>query len=654
MLFALFSFIQSISLSKSNAKISHMSLTSYQNIVDFSKFQPQIAIRIVLFGFTEDNSFINSFESILKRFLSSKRYGIPTSSSSTDPYINLSLVFSVNNINNDNDDFYRNYIDLIGKPQAGNASKDYENYVHVAQDSEFTNIFSNLHAKEILKSSKKNGNRPEKYTLVFVNHSTSVQFQYEKSKEYTNCLIFEFNSGFCHISPTTDNDDILFGEENDSNKDLIKAPVNDKNAYLAKLFKYTSVFVEQIIIPDLLDYQNQNFLITPSKIIFPVVTFGPEIKSLATLQKEITSLFSPIESLMIINRQNLYEFPIVATALQTKIGSNLLFTALGQSQHIFGSSLGLAILDNDKKYRRWREKIENDEPSKDKKKNDYKNFTETVSSINRRKVASIYLFNSRDDRTNSLYFNLNNNNFHFSDVENEDNNYISAIFESDEEKVLRLLLSAIAKVGGNVNFLNNQVSRFSSSMLTSSLDFKKILKYGNDRFFCAFGGHHPFFPYGGVRSFSSIFSDVIIRNFALSNILISYKYYIEAQNKLKKLRKIQLSFLNSSLQKDNLQTLQKLIVRTSDRINNNEVAKAVSSSSKAAEISLKILNEAEELLLEASVFGNCCPETVYISKTLNNYIVVLIVVSFFGIVVYAFYKLYQLFKKKRITPKAFL
>lgn len=649
MLFFFFlSFIHPISFQRSNNNYDKQ--VKYSEIVDFSQFKPQIAIRIILYGFTSDNSFQKSFENILKRFLSSKKFGLSTSSNNNidESYINVSLAFSVRS-SKENVNFYENYINLVEKTEK---IEDTEiEFINVSRDSEFTTLFSNLNAREIISASKsKEKLSTEKNTLIFVNHSKPIKFQYENSKELTDCLIFEFNSGFCQISRTIEDDnfdDEEYEDDKNDKNDKKKTFSNDDNYYLNKLFKYTSIFVEQIIIPDLLENGDRNFLITPSKVISPIVTFGPEVKSLSTLQKEVTSLFSPIESLLIVNRQNLYEFPLVATALQSKIGSSLLFTALGQSQHVFGSTLGNAIVKNDEKSRFFKEKIEEEENYK-KRKNDYLNFTDAVSSINRQKVTPIYVFNSRKDKTNNLYLYLANN---YDD--NVDNNCISAIFADEREEAENVILASIAKIAGNINFLNSQYPHYQSFLMTSSSEFKR---FKNDRSssYCTFGGHHPFYPCGSSRSFSSIFSDAIIRNFALSNILVAFRNFIEIQNKLKKLDALKLAFINASLNCDDLNVLQKMIIRTSDRINNNEIAKALSSSSKAAEVSFKILNEADQLLIESSVFGNCCPETVYVSRPTNNLIVALIVVSFFGVVTFAFYKLYLLYKKKKITPKAFL
>lgn len=562
--------------------------TENAKIVHFDKFDPRISLRIVLLGFDPDTHIENSVQYALNSFLSSKKFGRSSFVEATaeEPfekhlYINLSLKFSV--INLQNQEFMNSYSQLLSHQ---------DKTIRITRNSEFTNIFSNLHAKAILNS--KNN---EKYTLFFVNYSEPLDFFYENSTEETNCILFEFNSAFCNISP--------FDNSTRNDKDT------ENQILIGRIFEGTSKFLDTILVPDVIDANNL-FMRGPNKVIAPIVTFGPKIQLLSTLQREMSSLFRPIDSVVIANRQDLYDFPLVSTLLRSDPKS--LFYGLRHSEHVFGS-----FLDTE-----------------------FSSQTSLNSSENFLKVCPIYVFNSTGVNMKDFITNSK------SDKMSSNDTYISILFSSDNELLEKNLLSTIARVAGNVNFFA-PFSEFQPLSRTSyRIDSALYRKLGN----CIFGGHHPFSTYGGVPKFSSIFSDVIIRNYALSNMLIAYRNYYKAELKIEKAKQSHLSFINASFKRSNLETLQRMIVRTSSRINNNEFAKALSSSTKAIEASNELLKEAEKLLLEASVFGNCCTETIYVARPINHYVVFAIIVSFLCALAFALYRLCVNMRMKRYIPKA--
>lgn len=171
-----------------------------------------------------------------------------------------------------------------------------------------------------------------------------------------------------------------------------------------------------------------------------------------------------------------------------------------------------------------------------------------------------------------------------------------------------------------------------------------------------FGGHHAFFPYGGSETFSPIFTDSMIRNKAFSNIEVAYKHYSDFIDDIDAIRSKGISWANVTEFESQIENIEKMLFRSIERINNNELIKSLSSSVKAVEISNKLLLTFDLIKTKVDIFEQCCPITQYISKGHNTLLYSLVIMAFFALIGWMIYKVCKLNKKKKfgLLPKALL
>jgi hypothetical protein len=97
-----------------------------------------------------------------------------------------------------------------------------------------------------------------------------------------------------------------------------------------------------------------------------------------------------------------------------------------------------------------------------------------------------------------------------------------------------------------------------------------------------------------------------------------------------------------------------MVNRTLERISAGELAKAVSSSTKGVELASEMLKRSEEKVLEARMFGQCCPETVYISPGVNSILVGVVIAGFFSVVIWLVVTCWRMGSRRQLGVPAAL
>jgi hypothetical protein len=273
----------------------------------------------------------------------------------------------------------------------------------------------------------------------------------------------------------------------------------------------------------------------------------------------LNSLFPSLEVAVIVNRQSIYDFPVVATSLMS-VRSSSLFDALRNAEQVFAPSSGF---------------------------------------------LSVYVFPASDS-------------FRF-DVDDD----IGIVFANDTNAD-GLILAALLK----------SISGISAT---------------------TFGGHHPLFPNGGGATFSPLISDAVGRSLAIGNIARAIHSYNEFEGTIAHIEGLELPFLDYSIGAVNLSDLNRMIARTSERITGQEIAKAVSSSLKAAQIGADLEAFAKEKLVAAKMLGHCCPETIYLSPKKSPVVRNVVIGGFFLLAGWIAWKFYQFrYRRKYGVPRALL
>jgi hypothetical protein len=196
-----------------------------------------------------------SLTTLLTRFLSQKAFH--------------SLSFSINYaVETLPDSVASSYSDMTAQP-------------HIYPDSNLVNLFSDLHAKAVVNPGA------HRYSLFFVNSTRRpVPLTYGTSDLPSPCFALNVRAAFCHL-------------ELDSSPPL---PV---------LFNRTSQFVERFLVP----WGEARKI--ESRIVISVVTFGPVVRT-SSLQNTLDSLFPSLDIVVVVTRNSILDFPVVAAAASSQ------------------------------------------------------------------------------------------------------------------------------------------------------------------------------------------------------------------------------------------------------------------------------------------------------------------------------------------------
>jgi hypothetical protein len=396
---------------------------------------------------------------------------------------------------------------------------------HVEPDSPLVNLFYDVHSKSVIRPGS------PKYSLFVVNVSSSLPpIRYGRGPRPLPCHVLSFRAAFCQVS------------------------LNSTSA-LPQLFNHTATFVEEFLTP----LGSFEFIPPTSRVIIPIVTFGPAVTT-SSLQSQLHLLFPSLETVVVVNHQNIYDFPVVATAQMSSRFVSL-FDALHSSAHAFAPSMegGFAATD---------------------------------------RVSFVYIFPSAQP----------------SRIELDGN--ISLIFCNEPSAEPLVLRALVQMLGG----------------LTAELSF---------------GGHHPLHPLGGASAFSPLLSDTINRNVAIAAVRQSNWTLALIKNVDEKIAKINLPFLNISIWRSARAEVLEKVNRTLESISAGELPKALSSGWEGLELAREFYLKAVGRLHEATLFAQCCPETVHISTPPNRTLIGAIIVTFLVVSGLIGSKFYGLWRKKR-------
>lgn len=162
-------------------------------------------------------------------------------------------------------------------------------------------------------------------------------------------------------------------------------------------------------------------------------------------------------------------------------------------------------------------------------------------------------------------------------------------------------------------------------------------------------GHHPLYPAGGYSEFSPLISDSVMLSYILNDMHYTEDIFYEAQTVSEDIKKLDLSWINTSSIESLYPSLELSYKATINNINQNKLLQALTTVSTSRKVAEDILSSFKRLAQQSEIFSRCCPVSYYVAKPRSTISTIILVCGFLLMFGWSIYKFYMLYSQKKYS-----